>query len=54
MTPEDKEIQDLRREVKRLTNRNKFLEEQHSLDMSEIVTLRRQVDFLMESQGVKK
>ena len=54
MTPEEKEIQELRRENKRLFNRNKHLEEVHQCDIAEIATLRRQVDFLMESREVKK
>ncbi len=54
MTPEEKELQELRRENKRLFNRNKHLEELHQCDIAEIATLRRQVDFFMESQEVKR
>lgn len=54
MTPQDKELQELRRECKRLQNRNKRLEELRQCDLAEITTLRRQVDFLMESQEVKR
>ena len=53
MTPQDKELQELRRECKRLTNRNRRLEELRQCDLAEITTLRRQVDFLMESQEVR-
>ena len=54
MKPEEKEIQELRRENKRLFNRNKHLEEVHQEDIAQMTLLRRQVDFLMESQEVKK
>ena len=49
----ESEVMTLRKEVKRLTERNNFLERQHSLDISDATRLRRMVDFLMESQGLK-
>ncbi len=48
------EVMALRNENRRLRERNDFLEAQHRLDLSDTVRLRRQVDFLMESQGLKK
>lgn len=48
------EVMALRNENRRLKERNEFLEAQHRLDLSDAVRLRRQVDFLMESQGLKK
>lgn len=48
------EVMALRNENRRLKERNAFLESQHRLDLSDLVRLRRQVDFLMESQGLKK
>lgn len=48
------EVMTLRNENRRLKERNAFLESQHRLDLSDLVLLRRQVDFLMESQGLKK
>lgn len=48
------EVMALRNENRRLKERNAFLESQHRLDLSEAVRLRRQVDILMESQGIKK
>lgn len=44
----------LRAENERLQERNKFLERLHTLDLADCIRLRRQVDFLMESQGLKK
>ena len=49
----ESEIMALRNENRRLKERNEFLETQHRLDLSEAVRLRRQVDCLMESQGIK-
>ena len=51
--PNDNEIQELRKENRRLFNRNKHLEEQHRLDMEEISRLRRWIDSLMESMEAK-
>lgn len=48
------EVMTLRNENRSLKERNAFLESQHRLDLSDLVRLRRQVDFLMESQGLKK
>lgn len=48
------EVMALRNENRRLKERNEFLEAQHRLDLSDAVRLRRQVDFLMESHGLKK
>lgn len=48
------EVMALRNENRRLKERNEFLEAQHRLDLSDAVRLRRQVDVLMESQGIKK
>lgn len=48
------EVMTLRKENQRLRQRNEELEKQHRLDMADAVRLRRQVDFLMESQGLKK
>ena len=53
MTPQDKEIQELRRRVKFLEQRNKELEQIHQLDISEIVRMRRQVDSLTEVGDAK-
>lgn len=53
MTPEEQEIQELRRENKRLFNRNKHLEELHQADIAQITYLRRQVDFLMEAKEAR-
>ena len=50
----DAEVMALRNENRRLKERNTFLESQHRLDLSDAVRLRRQVDFLMESHGLKK
>ena len=50
----DAEVMALRNENRRLKERNEFLGAQHRLDLSEAVRLRRQVDVLMESQGIKK
>ena len=49
----ESEVMTLRKEVKRLTERNNCRERQHSLDISDATRLRRMVDFLMESQGLK-
>ena len=48
MTEYEKEIQELRREVKLLEEKNRELEHIHQLDMAEIAYQRRQIDFLME------
>jgi len=48
------EVMALRNENRRLKERNAFLESQHRLDLADAVRLRRQVDLLMESQGLKK
>lgn len=50
MTEKDNEIQELRRRVKFLEEKNKELEQIHQLDMAEIAFQRRQIDFLMESK----
>ena len=50
----ESDVMALRNENRRLKERNAFLESQHLLDLSDLVRLRRQVDFLMESQGLKK
>lgn len=47
MTEYEKEIQELRRKVKLLEDKNKELEHLHQLDMAEIIYQRRQIDFLM-------
>lgn len=49
----ESEILALLNENRRLKKRNEFLEAQHRLDLSDAVRLRRQVDFLMESKGIK-
>ena len=49
----ESEVMTLRKEVKLLTERNNFLERQHSLDIADATRLRRMVDFFMESQGLK-
>lgn len=49
MTPQEKEIQELRRKVRLLQRKNQELEHMHQLDMSEIMYQRRQIDFLMET-----
>lgn len=49
MTEYEKEIQELRRKVKLLEDKNKELEQIHQLDMAEIIYQRRQIDFLMEA-----
>lgn len=48
MTPQDKEIQELRAKVKLLEAKNAELEHIHQLDMAEITYQRRQIDFLMD------
>ena len=49
MTPQDKEIQELRAKVKLLEAKKAELEHIHQLDMAEIAYQRRQIDFLMDS-----
>ena len=49
MTPQDKEIQELRAKVKLLEAKNAELEHIHQLDMAEIAYQRRQIDFLMDA-----
>lgn len=51
MTPQDKEIQELRAKVKLLEAKNAELEHVHQLDMAEeiIAYQRRQIDFLMDA-----
>lgn len=49
MTPQDKEIQELRAKVKLLEAKNVELEHIHQLDMAEIAYQRRQIDFLMDA-----
>lgn len=51
MTPEEMEIQALRREVKRLQNRNRYLEERHQQDIAQMSWQRRQVDVFMEGRN---
>lgn len=51
MTAEQKEIAKLKRKITKLQKRIEELEFQHALDMSEIVKLRRQVDFLIGSDA---
>ena len=48
------EVMTLRKENERLKEKFKALERQHQLDLAAEIRLRRQVDFLMESQGLKK
>ena len=48
------EVMTLRKENERLKEQIKLLERQHQLDLAAEIRLRRQVDFLMESQGLKK
>lgn len=48
------EVMTLRIENKRLNEKIKLLEHQHQLDLTAEIRMRRQVDFLMESQGLKK
>ena len=50
MTEYEKEIQELRRKVKLLKEKNKELEHIHQLDMAEITYQRRQIDYLMETK----
>jgi len=50
MTDKDMEIQELRRRVKFLEEKNKELEHIHQLDMAEIAYQRRQIDFLEEGE----
>ena len=54
MTEKDKEIQELRRRVKFLEERNKELEQIHQLDIAEITFQRRQIDFLMENKEARR
>lgn len=49
MTPQDKEIQELRAKVKLLEEKTSELEHIHQLDMAEIAYQRRQIDFLMDA-----
>jgi hypothetical protein len=49
MTPQDKEIQELRAKVKLLEAKNVELEHIHQLDIAEIAYQRRQIDFLMDA-----
>ena len=51
MTEYEKEIQELRREVKLLEEKNKELAHIHQLDMAEIAYQRRQIDFLMGAKA---
>lgn len=48
------EVMTLRKENERLKEQIKLLEHQHQLDLASEIRLRRQVDFLMESQGLEK
>ncbi len=48
------EVMTLRKENERLKEQIKLLERQHQLDIAAEIRLRRQVDFLMESQGLEK
>ena len=48
------EVMKLRKENERLKEQIKALEHQHQLDIAAEIRMRRQVDFLMESQGLKK
>lgn len=50
MTEQDKEIQDLRRELERKDKEIALLQELHYLDLSEIAYQRRQIDFLMQAK----
>ena len=54
MTPQDKEIQELRAKVKLLEAKNEELEHIHQLDMAEITYQRRQIDFLMDAAREKE
>ena len=49
MTPQDKEIQELRAKAKLLEAKNAELEHVHQLDMAEIAYQRRQIDFLIDA-----
>lgn len=51
MTELDKEIQELRRELDAKKKELDWYKEVHMLDISEIAYLRRQIDFLMESEA---
>ena len=53
MTPQDKEIQELRAKVKLLEEKNAELGHIHQLDMAEIAYQRRQIDFLMDAAKEK-
>ena len=44
MTPEEMNIQKLRRKVTALEKRNRELEQLHQLDLSEITRLRRMIE----------
>lgn len=49
MTAQEMEIQELRRKVKLLEDKNAELKHIHQLDMAEIAYQRRQIDFLMDA-----
>lgn len=49
MTPEEKLIQELRRDNDRLRQRNVALEKQHQLDLADNAYQRRLIDFLKDS-----
>lgn len=48
------EVMTLRKENERLKEQIKLLKRQHQLDLAAEIRMRRQVDFLMESQGLEK
>lgn len=48
MTEKDLEIQELRRELEKVKKENDVLKTMHYCDLSETITLRRQVECLME------
>ena len=51
MTEKDKDIQELRREVNRLSLEKRRLEQMHALDLSEIVQLRRMCEAIAEREA---
>ena len=55
MTPdEEREVRELRVELVRLRNRIRKLEHRHQEDIAEMATLRRTVDFLLDTKPETK
>ena len=52
MTEQEKELQDLRRDIEKLKRTLEEYERMHQLDMAEITYLRRQIDFLIDGEVV--